>query len=265
MSKSVITDALLTGIADAIREKTGGEASLTPAEMITEIESIEVGSGGSTTPEELAELLTHKTLSSTKYPEIVPLVDFGPVTDIPRYYFSYVGGTKRAHGFGVDSNVEKIICPNIKLLEEGAMEGNYYQDMSARYALREAYFPVCETFRTSSCACWFFLRTLKIDSAVTIEGAAFLEAGEDLYPADGKLYINASVQTIGSRAFSNSGFGDVYFTGTGTPQSIESDAFAYGGIQNIYVPWSVNDVAGAPWGATTANIHFEHVTPAEGE
>ena len=265
MSKSVITDALLTGIANAIREKTGGETSLTPAEMITEIESIETGSGGSTTPEELAELLTHKTLSSVKYPEIVPLVDFGAVTDIPRYYFKYVGDVRHEHGFGVDSNVEKIICPNIKTLAEGSMEGNYYQDMSSRYALREAHFPVCETFRTSSCACWFFLHTLKIDAAVTIEGTAFLEAGEDLYPADGKLYINASVQSIGSRAFSNSGFEDVYFTGTGAPQSIASDAFAYGGIQNIYVPWSVNDVSGAPWGATTANIHFEYFTPAEGE
>lgn len=45
MSKAIITESLLRGIADAIREKTGNDALLTPSEMSTEIESI---SGGST-------------------------------------------------------------------------------------------------------------------------------------------------------------------------------------------------------------------------
>ena len=40
MSKSVITDSLLTAIADAIRAKTGGQASMTPAEMAQEIAGI---------------------------------------------------------------------------------------------------------------------------------------------------------------------------------------------------------------------------------
>lgn len=45
MSKAIITESLLQGIADAIREKTGNDSLLTPSEMVTEIENI---SGGST-------------------------------------------------------------------------------------------------------------------------------------------------------------------------------------------------------------------------
>ena len=45
MSKALITESLLTDIADAIRAKTGGTASMTPAEMVPAIGSI---SGGGT-------------------------------------------------------------------------------------------------------------------------------------------------------------------------------------------------------------------------
>lgn len=40
-----ILKSSLDDIADAIRAKTGGSASLTPAQMVTEIESIETGGG----------------------------------------------------------------------------------------------------------------------------------------------------------------------------------------------------------------------------
>ncbi len=43
MSKSVITDSLLTAIADAIRAKTGGSGQMTPAEMAQEIADIPQG------------------------------------------------------------------------------------------------------------------------------------------------------------------------------------------------------------------------------
>ena len=43
MSKSVITDALLTDIADSIRAKTGSQASMTPAEMADAIDNMSGG------------------------------------------------------------------------------------------------------------------------------------------------------------------------------------------------------------------------------
>lgn len=45
MAEYIIQDSTLTAIADAIREKTGGTAVLTPAEMATMITGIETGGG----------------------------------------------------------------------------------------------------------------------------------------------------------------------------------------------------------------------------
>lgn len=268
MSKSVITDALLTGIADAIRTKTGSEASLTPAEMAAEIESISGGgSQGSTTPEELIDLLMFKSFAdrhlSSKYPVIVPLVDFGLVTQIPESYFRYTSSGSSYSGFGLFTNVEKIICPHISSIEKNGMYNSWTSaSASSAAALREAYFSVCGNFGSYACAQWFFVHKLLIDGAVTIGDHAFLSCGQRLSGVKTRLDINASIQTIGTAAFQNSGFEEVNFTDTGTPQSIASDAFNSAAIQDIYVPWSEGDVEGAPWGATSATIHYGFVTPA---
>jgi hypothetical protein len=53
----------------------------------------------------------------------------------------------------------------------------------------------------------------------------------------------------------------------GTPSSIDANAFksitAYNSsvnLTNIYVPWASGAVANAPWGATSATIHYDYVT-----
>lgn len=46
MAKYFIQEETLTAIGNAIRSKTGGTETLTPAEMVTAIESIETGGGG---------------------------------------------------------------------------------------------------------------------------------------------------------------------------------------------------------------------------
>ena len=45
MVTKTIQDATLTGIADAIRAKTGASAAMTPAQMAQEIENIQTGGG----------------------------------------------------------------------------------------------------------------------------------------------------------------------------------------------------------------------------
>lgn len=45
MGTKTIQDSTLTDIADAIRSKTGGSSAMTPAEMVTEIGSIQTGGG----------------------------------------------------------------------------------------------------------------------------------------------------------------------------------------------------------------------------
>ena len=46
MQEYLIQSETLDDIADAINAKTGGSSAMTPAEMVTEIESIETGGGG---------------------------------------------------------------------------------------------------------------------------------------------------------------------------------------------------------------------------
>ena len=41
----LIESSTLTGIASAIRSKTGTSSAFTPAQMITEIENMEIGGG----------------------------------------------------------------------------------------------------------------------------------------------------------------------------------------------------------------------------
>jgi len=50
MSEYRIQDTTLTGIADAIRSKTGSAATIMVSEMADEIESIPTGGGGSSIP-----------------------------------------------------------------------------------------------------------------------------------------------------------------------------------------------------------------------
>ena len=47
----------------------------------------------------------------------------------------------------------------------------------------------------------------------------------------------------------------------GTPSNISSNAFkGCTNLTNIYVPWAEGAVAGAPWGATNATIHYNTTT-----
>lgn len=65
MAKYIVDDASLTAVADAIRAKTGKSASLTLAQMPTEIESIE-GGGSSTDTTELEEQIADLTAENTE-------------------------------------------------------------------------------------------------------------------------------------------------------------------------------------------------------
>lgn len=263
MSKSVITDSLLTGIADAIREKTGGEASLTPAEMITEIESISGGAeGGSSTPKELAYLLINKTLkgNTTLFPNVVPLVDFGPVTSLPQSYFlkNSMGGS--TNGFGMDTNVSKIVCPKISNIYKDAMafNSNGTPASSDYQAVKEAYFPVCSNFYSGACSGWGYARTLVLDNPVTIASNAFQTLGALASPHNSRVYINSTkLRSISNNAFVSTGLVEVFFTGTAKPGEIAQYAFSVSSsITDIYVPWSEGEVSNAPWGATNATIHY---------
>ena len=70
------------------------------------------------------------------------------------------------------------------------------------------------------------------------------------------IQIPANVAEIKSAAFRGcSRLTYVYFYGT--PDTIATNAFYLDTrITNVYVPWADGEVAGAPWGATNAQIHY---------
>ena len=67
------------------------------------------------------------------------------------------------------------------------------------------------------------------------------------------------VTNIATAAFySNSKLTEVHFKGT--PTTIATNAFGNcKALLDIYVPWSSGQVAGAPWGATNAQIYYNYV------
>lgn len=72
------------------------------------------------------------------------------------------------------------------------------------------------------------------------------------------LHIPASVETIDSQAFTESGYAEIVFEGT--PNFISSDAFVsayeeYPTEYYLYVPWSEGEVANAPWG-TAGEVYY---------
>ena len=71
MAEYLIQDSTLTGIADVIREKTGSVESMTPAQMATEIASIETDGGGGVTITDGVVVNELKTVSN-QYIGLVP-------------------------------------------------------------------------------------------------------------------------------------------------------------------------------------------------
>lgn len=79
---------------------------------------------------------------------------------------------------------------------------------------------------------------------------------------EGVLKLKKVTQVSGSCFYSCSRLKKVYFYKTAT---ISDNAFrSCSGITDIYVPWSEGEVAGAPWEATNATIHYDTVYDEDG-
>ena len=72
------------------------------------------------------------------------------------------------------------------------------------------------------------------------------------------VVIGASCQSIGEGLLRNTGIGWICKF-LGTPTSLASRVFYNTQGGDVYVPWSEGAVSGAPWGATSATIHYDTV------
>ena len=73
--------------------------------------------------------------------------------------------------------------------------------------------------------------------------------------------IMPKVTRIGSNAFIRLNGSRVYKFGV--KATIASNSFTSAGATDIYVPWPQGEVANAPWGATSATIHYDTVYDEE--
>ena len=78
------------------------------------------------------------------------------------------------------------------------------------------------------------------------------------------LHLPETLKTLTIRAFNNVfNLKKVYFHGTPTSIGNAFDEWPSPYITDIYVPWSQGEVANAPWGATSATIHYDTVYDSE--
>lgn len=120
--------------------------------------------------------------------------------------------------------------------------------------------------------CWALKRFSNYDNLININNAAFnackLEykylppkvevignnAFANMSLNISPLIIPETVNSIGSRVFYNSFFTTIMFKGK--PETLVSDTLLYTRTTDIYVPWAEGEVSGAPWGATSSQIHY---------
>ena len=101
------------------------------------------------------------------------------------------------------------------------------------------------------------------EGVVDIGSQAFRYAYQTNPPA--MLTLPTTLLNIGQGAFQDTYFKKLRFKGT--PTAINKYAFTNSKVEHIYVPWDsgeiISDVtASAPWGATSATIHY-NVSPDE--
>lgn len=98
MADYLIQDTTLDAIADAINAKTGGTAAMTPAEMVTEIGSIQTGTAPfvfTVTAEAALYTVRDAVLSATGYTDII--VENQANASAPATGFYFYGGIWSPH------------------------------------------------------------------------------------------------------------------------------------------------------------------------
>lgn len=304
MSKSVITDSLLTAIADAIRAKTGETDSMTPAEMAQAIEDIPAGA---------EEPYVEYTLDEQLGVNFTGAVFHG-FTKIPRFFSHHTsldrGGLVHVdipegvteicdYAFVYDSLSQGITLPDsLRTIGTHSFEGCSLPGIVLPDGLESigaATFQNCQLLQ--SCAIPAGIQSINSGSLFMYCSAlasinfppAWTEIGNDCFAGCTHLdiaEIPAHVTEIGNRAFQTCtalteldimGAVSIYnnaFSGcTGltevrfhdTAASISSSAFKNDtALRDIYVPWASGAVSGAPWGATNASIHYNTQYDSEG-
>ena len=222
-----LTDKL-SAIGNAIRAKTGGTDMLTLDQMPTAIAGIQTGSGF--WDEDTARQIIEGTITSINFPSGLKRI-----------------GSYSMSGFG---NVTSMSIPNgVIYIENKAF---YYCNKLVSISLPESITSIGESA---------FYRCEKLESVSLPNLSAIADNTFSYCKALTSITIPASVNVInGSPFFSCTGLTSVNFKGTPTGKISSSAFHGCTNLTDIYVPWAQGAVAGAPWGADNATIHYNTTT-----
>ena len=268
MANVIINDSNLTAIGNAIRSKNGETTLYKPREMAAAIEAIQTGGGSSGGGDDALRAGLVGVLNNA---ENVNFVVPAGATYIPMHFLRNQPGLATitfedpskmnyidSYAFAYSENFTVDALPS-SLWNIG--NSAFYDCYNL--ALKE--FPSnlqsIDQYAFFDC---YKLEADEIPEGVTTIGAqAFNYAYQTNPPA--MLTLPASLETIGQGAFQNTFLKAIRFKGT--PKSINKYTFNNSRIYDIYVPWGsgeiISDVTtSAPWGATSATIHY-NVSPDE--
>lgn len=294
MSKSVITDSLLTDIADAIRAKAGTQATMTPAEMAQAIEDIPQGG---------REPYVEYTLDNGNTGNITgaQLKGFEAVP----HFFAY-----RSAGNGHLTSIEipeGVLAVGVRAFENSGLQSislpesltdiDYYSFVGCEFSeidlpdglvgIGQYAFENCKNLESivipegiqSVVSAGLFHGCTALESVNFPQAWTYI--GDYCFDGCKALSITsipAHVTAIGNYAFRScesiteldimgAAYTNSYafYKCTGlitvrfhaTPSRLHASTFSSDtALTDIYVPWASGAVSGAPWGATNASIHY---------
>lgn len=190
MSKLFIEESSLTAIGDAIRNKTGGSELLSPAAMVTAIESIEGGGGGTELPDE-AFVITgncHYRLGYDGWNWYIEMFGNKITTNsISNLGYTFMNSTELTE-IPFDLNISKV-CKTFELTYSGCTNlkslPRIYGELSA---------PTGNYGGTASMASMFAncqrLKEIPYDYFYSFGGDAFWEASQQYYGNRNAMFQN---------------------------------------------------------------------------
>lgn len=228
-------DADLTSVANAIRAKGGTSAQLAfPNGFMSAVNAIPTGGGGYTL-EEIAE-------NTIFVGEDIVFPD--DITFIGDYAF-YCRRVKSVSGNGI------IEIGARSFAKETVLQ---YPDDVFTFNL-----PNLERAKVYAFGYVNWGNLPVVCTAYTIDGSSF-EGGKNM-PS---LKLTRATTIGADIVYRQNQLATIIINST--PNSISTNAFRTASLlTDIYVPWSEGDVANAPWGATSATIHYNTVFDANGD
>lgn len=177
-----------------------------------------------------------------------------PVGDVVIEITKAINAAQIANLFAYNPNIKSLRMPNVTNITNCPL----FRDCKA---LTDVYIPSVTTTTTQAFNNTGFSGTVDLSKMFPNLKTLVTTTFNNLNSVT-KVIIPATVTNINANAFNNPmrGLTDIVFLGkpaTINATMVNSAVAPY--VKDVYVPWSEGEVANAPWGATSATIHYNHV------